>query len=66
MTDIKRAIQLCYQLQHKQATGKEADPDEIAPVWIPDKLLKTCMICDVKFTTINRRVGLFPSLWDPH
>merc|ERR1712137_1319234 len=55
MADINKAIQLCYQLHHKQATGKDADPDDIAPVWIPDKLLKNCMLCDVKFTTINRR-----------
>jgi len=26
-----------------------------APVWVPDKLLKTCMLCNGKFTTINRR-----------
>ena len=57
MEDINQAIQLCYQLQHKQATGKDADPNSIAPVWIPDKLLKNCMLCDVKFTTINRRVS---------
>ena len=56
MEDINKAIQLCYKLQHKQATGKDADPDSIAPVWIPDKLLKNCMLCDVKFTTITRRV----------
>lgn len=55
MEDINKAIQLCYKLQHKQATGKDADPDSIAPVWIPDKLLKNCMLCDVKFTTITRR-----------
>merc|ERR1712137_11471 len=55
MTEINRAIQLCYKLKHKQATGQEMDPDEIAPVWIPDKLLKNCMLCDAKFTTINRR-----------
>ena len=48
----------------------------IAPVWVPDKLQKTCMLCGDKFTTINRRVsnmqsiflslsgtvGLFPSI----
>merc|ERR1712137_375492 len=55
MTEINRAIQLCYKLKHKQATGQEMDPDEIAPVWIPDKLLRNCMLCDAKFTTINRR-----------
>lgn len=59
MADINKAIQLCYQLQHKQATGKDADPNDIAPVWIPDKLLKNCMLCDVKFTTINRRVSFY-------
>jgi RhoGEF domain/FYVE zinc finger/SOS1/NGEF-like PH domain len=26
-----------------------------APVWIPDKDRKTCMICDMKFTTLKRR-----------
>ena len=32
---------------------------EIAPVWVPDKLLKNCMICNSKFTTLNRRVCFF-------
>ncbi|OHT14350.1 FYVE zinc finger family protein [Tritrichomonas foetus] len=28
---------------------------EYAPVWIPDELVPNCMLCDVKFTFVNRR-----------
>ena len=33
------------------------DPSEgnYAPVWIPDELVPKCMICEAKFTVINRR-----------
>merc|ERR1712137_917217 len=35
---------------------KSSDADtDIAPVWVPDKLVKKCMQCSGKFTTINRR-----------
>jgi len=56
MTDINKAIQLNYQLKHgKGKSGESTDGESIAPVWVPDKLLKNCMVCEVKFTAINRR-----------
>jgi hypothetical protein len=42
--------------------GKEPDTpsegEDIAPVWVPDKLVKNCMQCKSKFTAINRRVSV--------
>ena len=59
MADIRHAIQLCYEMKHKSSPGGATS---VAPVWVPDKLLKNCMLCDVKFTTITRRVSHFLSL----
>lgn len=59
--DINKAIQLNNQLKYGSSTqNKEPHAGEaadVAPVWVPDKLLKNCMLCDVKFTALNRRVS---------
>ncbi|KAH0794717.1 FYVE zinc finger family protein [Histomonas meleagridis] len=34
---------------------QSASNADFAPVWIPDELVPKCMICDSKFTLINRR-----------
>jgi hypothetical protein len=59
--DINKAIQLNNQLKYGSSTQSVAPVDQesadVAPVWVPDKLLKNCMLCDVKFTALNRRVS---------
>ena len=39
----------------QKQTEHDENMDEAAPVWLPDKDAKQCMICSIKFTTFNRR-----------
>ena len=43
--------QCIFRRRWPQSTGNA----DFAPVWIPDELVPKCMICDSKFTLINRR-----------
>ena len=61
--DIEDAIR---QTQKQRFAESGASPTEVAPVWVPDKMQKTCTFCDGKFTAINRRVRAAGGCLPPH
>ena len=49
------AAQLVARRRAAAAVDSTGRPSAVAPVWIPDKEAKECMICRTKFNMVNRK-----------